>query len=59
MSYELDAWSRDLNTDFTLKDCLFGIVKLMDMVLDLILVHFFHIQVLIEVNCCYFWSRNS
>ena len=26
--YELDRWSRDLNTDFTLKDCLFGSVKL-------------------------------
>ena len=24
----MDAWSRDLNTDFTLKDCLFGGVKL-------------------------------
>ena len=26
--YELNTWSRDLNTDFTLKDCLFGAVKL-------------------------------
>ena len=26
--YELDTWSRDLNSDFTLKDCLFGGVKL-------------------------------
>ena len=26
--YDLDTWSRDLNTDFTLKDCLFGAVKL-------------------------------
>ena len=26
--YELDRWSRDLNTDFTLKECLFGAVKL-------------------------------
>ena len=26
--YELDTWSRDLNTGFTLKDCLFGAVKL-------------------------------
>ena len=25
--YELDAWSRDLDSDFTLKDCLFGGVK--------------------------------
>ena len=25
---ELDAWSRDLNKYFTLKDCLFGTVKL-------------------------------
>ena len=26
--YELDRWSRDLNTDFTLNDCLFGAAKL-------------------------------
>ena len=26
--YGLDTWSRDLNSDFTLKDCLFGSVKL-------------------------------
>ena len=26
--YELDKWSRDLNVDFTLKDCLLGAVKL-------------------------------
>ena len=26
--YELDTWSRDLNTDFTLKDCSFRAVKL-------------------------------
>ena len=25
---ELDTWSSDVNTDFTLKDCLFGFVKL-------------------------------
>ena len=25
---DLDTWSRDLNPDFTLKDCLFGGVKL-------------------------------
>ena len=25
---ELDTWSQDLNSDFTLKDCLFGDVKL-------------------------------
>ena len=28
--YKLDAWSRDLNFDFSLKDCLFGGVKLTD-----------------------------
>ena len=28
VSYELDTWSRDLNTDFTLGNCLFGAVKL-------------------------------
>ena len=28
IGYELDTWSRDLNSDFTLKDCLFGGVKL-------------------------------
>ena len=26
--YELDTWLRDLNSDFTLKDCLFGGVEL-------------------------------
>ena len=26
--YELDTWSRDLNAKFTLKDCLFGNVKI-------------------------------
>ena len=26
--YELDTWSRHLNADFILKDCLFGVVKL-------------------------------
>ena len=26
--YELDTWSQDLNSDFTIKDCLFGGVKL-------------------------------
>ena len=26
--YELDIWSSDLKTNFTLKDCLFGAVKL-------------------------------
>ena len=28
ISYRLDTWSRDLNTDFTLGNCLFGAVKL-------------------------------
>ena len=28
ISYTLDRWSRDLNTDFTLNNCLFGSVKL-------------------------------
>ena len=28
VSYIIDAWSRDLNTDFTLGNCLFGSVKL-------------------------------
>ena len=28
MFFELDTWSRDLNSDFTLKDCLFRGVKL-------------------------------
>ena len=26
--YKLDTWSQDLNGDFTLKDCLFGSVKI-------------------------------
>ena len=28
MIYEIIRWSRDLDSDFTLKDCLFGAVKL-------------------------------
>ena len=28
ISYELDTWSQYLNSDFPLKDCLFGSVKL-------------------------------
>ena len=28
ISYKLDTWSRDLNTDYTLGNCLFGTVKL-------------------------------
>ena len=28
IAYELDTWARDLNTYFTLKDCLLGTVKL-------------------------------
>ena len=28
ISYTLDTWSRDLNTDFTLRNCLFAAVKL-------------------------------
>ena len=28
ISYELDTWSRELNTDFTLGSCFFGAVKL-------------------------------
>ena len=28
IAYELDTWSRDLNMDFTLGDCLFGAFKL-------------------------------
>ena len=27
-AYELDRWSKDLNAEFTLKDCLFGNVKI-------------------------------
>ena len=26
--YELDTWSRELNSDFNLKDCLFGGLKI-------------------------------
>ena len=26
--YELDTWSQDLNIDFTLKDCVFGNIKI-------------------------------
>ena len=28
VAYELDTGSRDLNTEFTLKDCLFEVLKL-------------------------------
>ena len=28
ISYRLDTWSRDLNTDFELDNCFFGAVKL-------------------------------
>ena len=28
IAYELNIWSQDLNAEFTLKDCLFGAVKL-------------------------------
>ena len=28
IAYELDTWSQDLNSNFTLKDCLIGGVKL-------------------------------
>ena len=28
VSYTLDWWSRDLNAEFTLNNCLFGSVKL-------------------------------
>ena len=28
ITYELDTWSKDLNTDFSLGICLFGTVKL-------------------------------
>ena len=28
IDYELDAWSRDLNANFTLGDCLFAVFKL-------------------------------
>ena len=33
--YELDTWSRDLSTDVTLKDCLFGAVKLTKMLIQI------------------------
>ena len=50
---ELDTFSQDLNINFTLKNCLFGSIKLTKnddpdkyscsgMELDLILVHIFH-----------------
>ena len=29
ISYKLDTWLKDLNTDFTLGNCLFGAIKLM------------------------------
>ena len=60
--YELDKSSRDLNTDFTLGDCLFRAVKLTKnadldkygysgLVLDLMDGHFFHCQMVNGVWC--------
>ena len=59
--YELERWLQDLNTDFTLKDCLSGAVKLTknadpDGYFYLVygigfdLVDYFHIRVLIAVK---------
>ena len=33
ISYKLDPWSRDLNADFTLVNCLFGAVNLIKMLI--------------------------
>ena len=33
--YELDRWSKNLNPDFTLKNCLFGAVKLRKMLFQI------------------------
>ena len=35
IAYELDTWSRDLKSDFTLKDCFFGGVKLAKMLIQI------------------------
>ena len=59
--YELDRWSQDPNADFTLKYYLIGGVKLpknvdpdkyfgLALVFALIVVQFFHFQILIEVK---------
>ena len=34
ITYELDAWSKDLNIDFTLGNCLFGAVKVIRMLIQ-------------------------
>ena len=58
ISYELDTWSKYLNTDFTLGNCLFGAVKLTKMlilinidivviILYLTFVHIFRCQMVI------------
>ena len=63
--YKLHTWSRDLNADFTLKYGLFEAVKLttnpdpykfliLDIVLGLLLVHFFYFQILIGVKTLLF-----
>ena len=53
ISYMLNPWLRNLNTDFTLNNCLFGSVKLtniqintniVDAVQDLILIQNVHYQ---------------
>lgn len=60
ISYKLDTWSRDVNTDFTLGDYLFGAVNLgililknsdtVIMALDLMPVHKFDGQMVAGVN---------
>ena len=67
ISYLLNEWSKDLNTDFTLGNCLFGVVKLTKKPdpdkyehsgygEDLIHVHSFHGQMEAMEKCSYFCS---
>ena len=66
--HKLDTWSQDLNSDFTLKDCLFLVLSQLNiliqintykvvMVLNSIHVQKFHYLTVAWVKKChYFWS---
>ena len=66
--YELDWWTKDLNVEFTLKDCLFGAAKLLLNTdpdkysysrydIGWILVHFFDFQILVGVRMLLFLDQ--
>ena len=66
--YELDRWTKDLNVEFTLKDCLFGAAKLLLNTdpgkysysrygIRWILVHCFDFQILVGVRMLLFLDQ--